>query len=211
MGRFDDRAFPVLLAAALVCGAGAGARAELVPKWNQSTLTDAQAVISSWPEAPKKAAQALILEYGRPDGVARLMLVWHDRGVWKRVAVFRRGPRNASGDILENTVSYIVPRSKVALLAEFDKAIVVDRAARTLSVRSGSETDNTLTLNLADEIIRGKRGVASARIFRTFTMAKEAAGKSSPYTEKLLFTPLRAGITPESPAEQAQPKERSVP
>jgi hypothetical protein len=73
-------------------------------------------------------------------------------------------------------------------LDKFDSALVVDRTVGTLSARSDSEQANTLALNLADEIARGKRDVESARLFMTETLRKAAAGKSSPYMDGLLFS-----------------------
>lgn len=178
----------------------------------------AEAVIRSWPAASQEAARAMIERYGRPDGVLDRMLVWYDRGLWNRVIVYRIEERDEFPvphiDYVENTVNYPVPPHKVADLLRFDRAIVVDSVHGTLSAQGASEAENTLALNLADEIMRGKRSVSSAQSFLKETVAREAAGKSSPYMERLLFTPLRkkeASPTGIRPTMEAQPRDESAP
>ena len=161
---------------------------------------DAQSVIASWPDKTKSAAQALIDKYGTPDGTSAKMLSWNDRDQWMQVAVFRdavsvKEPMPHE-DFLVNKISYKVPENKVGALARFDHALVVDQIRGTLAVHGDSEQNNVLALNLANEIVIGKRDVASARRFLKKTLEESAAGKSSSYTDKLLFTPSSSGETP---------------
>lgn len=154
---------------------------------------DAQSVIQSWPETTKKAGQNLIEKYGQPDGVTDRMLVWNDRQPWKQVAVFRDPVKHNQPmpheDYIENTVSFKVPENKVADLAKFDHALVVDQTRVTLASHCDSESSNTLALNLANEIVTGKRDVASAKSLLHSTLMKGVAGKSSPLMDKLQFEP----------------------
>lgn len=166
---------------------------------------DAQGVISSWPSQTKTAASMLIEKYGQPDGVMDRMLVWNDRTPYHKVAVFRDSQQvdvpNSHQAYIENAVNYRVPPEKVASLVQFNPALTVDLVRGTLSSQSDSEKSNILALNLADEIVTGKRSVSSARSFMRDAMEKEMAGKSSDYTERLLFTP--SGET-EIPADQGK-------
>ncbi len=73
----------------------------------------------------------------------------------------------------------------------------------TLASHCDSEESNTLALNLANEIVTGKRDVASAQDFLKSTLTKSMAGKSSPYTDKLMFSPSSSGSMNEAtPVEQ---------
>jgi hypothetical protein len=92
---------------------------------------------------------------------------------------------------VENTIRYEVPRDKAGELIKFYSSLIVHRTTGTLSARSDSEQANILALNLADEIVRGKRDVDSARDYMRSTLRKTMAGKSSPYTDHLLF-PVQA-------------------
>lgn len=168
---------------------------------SSSISRDAQGVVSAWPETTKKAARALIDKYGQPDEVSDTGLAWNDKDRWARVAVFRDARRNAVGlkheDFVENTVRYRVPKNMIVNLASFDKTLYIDPDRGTLSARGSSEENNTLTLNLADEIVKGKRDVASAKSFFKTLMTESMTGKSSQYGDKLMFSP--------SPVEEFQP------
>ncbi|MGK5446272.1 hypothetical protein, partial [Streptomyces radiopugnans] len=75
---------------------------------------------------------------------------------------------------------------------------------------------NTLTLNLAVEIIEGRRTVADARHLYGETAAAYVMGRPAPYAEKLLFTPQEGtadpdeSVIPESMAHQIAEKVKDV-
>ena len=162
--------------------------------------TDAAKAIAAWPDKTKTAALALIEKYGPPDGVMDKMLAWTDKDQWKMVGVFRDAIPAAdpvAHDVyIENKISYSVPEDKVGALAQFDHSLVVNQTRGTLTAQGDSEKNNTLTLNIANEIVTGKRDVASAKSFLKKTLKEGIAGKSSPYTDGLMFAP---------PAEQPTP------
>ncbi len=159
-----------------------------------SAAVDAQGGVSSWPELTRKAALALIDKYGPPDEASDKWIAWNDKDQWARVAVRRDMVRDGSTqeDFIENSVWYKVPARKRAALAKFDGSLAFDKMTDMLSARSGSEENNILALNLADEIIRGKRGVASAKRLERKTQLMTLEGKASEYTRQLLFSPSRA-------------------
>ena len=149
-----------------------------------------ETVITIWPPAQRAAARALIEKYGRPAQFDSDALAWFDNGIWKRTIVFRKGLRRARGrdkDFLQQTVGYIVPADKVAALKRFDSRLEVSQTAGEMTFTSDREATNLLALNLADEIVTGKRSVASARAFFTRTTLLAVSGKSSSYREKLRF------------------------
>lgn len=170
---------------------------------NQGTMTqkDAKTVIDSWPDKTKTAASALIDKYGQPDTVLDHKLAWYDKDQWNMVAVFQEPVHRAAPTphdaFIENAVNLKVPESKVGDLYRFDPGLVVDQTHGVIAANGDSEKANTLALNLAHDIITGKRSVASAKSFYRDTLMKEVAGKSSPYTDKLQFTPdTGAAATP---------------
>ena len=153
--------------------------------------TDTSSMIKSWPVNTRVMARHLIDKYGPPDAQTDARLVWNDHGQWSQIRLFREGDSDnfptTHLNIVENTIDYDVPQDKAGELIKFDPAIDVNRLSGTLSVRSDSEEANILALNLADEIVRGKRDVDSARDFMRATLRKSMAGKSSKYMDHLLF------------------------
>lgn len=166
----------------------------------QAEASDAESRIRDWPAKTRKAARTLIEKYGPPDSVEARRLVWDDEGRWRRVVVHRDPKKHAfpmpHEDFLEHAIDYRVPADRVADLRKFDRSLTVDRTRGTLSSRCDSEKANTLALNLAHEIATGKRDVESAKRFMGDTMKKTMAGKSSHYTEKLLFQSEEPGTAP---------------
>ena len=158
------------------------------PGGTQSSASD---IIRGWPHVSQQAAQRTIERYGEPDAVSDRMLVWHDNGPWKRTIVHRdEAPHNfprAHTDVIEQTISYRVPADKFDELASFDGSVTADRTRGELSATCDREEMNFLALNLADEVVNGKRGVMEARQFYGQTVTMTEAGRESEYTQKLLF------------------------
>lgn len=154
---------------------------------------DAQSAIQDWPQASQNAANQMLQKYGNPDMVSTQMLAWKDKTPFRKIVVMRDGvassfPTQHQG-VLTQEVNLQVPIDKVSDLARFDGGLIIDREKGTVSARSDSEANNFLALNLADDIITGKRDVESARHFFADTAATSLSGKSSDYTSKLMFSP----------------------
>lgn len=155
------------------------------PSPDADATSAAQAAIQKWPKACKVTAAAMIEEYGQPDQFDRHALAWFNKGTWRRTVVSRK-PRDGKS-CLEQTIAYLVPKERVAKLKRFSPRLTVNPTAGELSFASASEATNHLALNLADEIVVGKRTVPEAREFFARTKRLGQSGKSSPYLDQLRF------------------------
>ena len=91
---------------------------------------------------------------------------------------------------MEQFVDYKVPLNMYDDLAKFDGSVGVNRTKGELSARCDAETHNLLALNLAHDIITGKRSVAGARAFYGRVIKMEMMQKKlHPYELKLMFKP----------------------
>lgn len=151
----------------------------------------AQETILGWPTLAQRTAHLTIERYGRPDEVGEDALAWRGNGPWLRTTVHRRAktlrPLRRDVDFLENTVLYDVPRRLRGDLARFDAGLSWNEALGELSSRAESEELNMLALNLADEIVKGVRGVDEALAVRERILRFSASGKASPYLQGLRF------------------------
>ena len=158
-----------------------------------ATKQDARSAIQNWSQASQNAANQMLQRYGNPDVASDQMLMWKDKAPFRKIVVMRDGIPHAfptqHQDVLTEEINLQVPVDKVSDLARFDGSLIVDRTKGTVAARSDSEANNLLALNLANEIITGKRDVESARRFFADTAATSVSGKSSDYTSKLMFSP----------------------
>jgi hypothetical protein len=172
---------------------------------------DAINLVKYWPEASQKIAHQMIEKYGVPAEATQSMLCWEKNGPWKRTVVRRYSTAHnfpsPHEDILEQTIDYRVPRGKFDELAAFDGSLIIDRTKGELTARCDTEAANMLALNLADEVVTGKRVVISAReeFARQLSVATT---KEAPLTEKLVvLSPTSEAADPDAPvaAQQKDP------
>jgi hypothetical protein len=154
-------------------------------------LDQAQAIVQSWPEAPKMAAEKLLKHYGAPNEATPTKLFWYRTDPWSRIEltadeVLHSFP-TLHVDYLTQYVDYPISADKAADLVKFDGSVIVDRTAGQIGARCDNEAANTLTLNLAVEIMEGRRTVEDAREVFAETLAAYALGRDAPYAERLLF------------------------
>ncbi len=153
---------------------------------------DAAQMIRNWAEDSRMAAQSLIDSYGQPDVVSDEFLVWMDNGPWKKTIVYKEGishsfPKPHKG-VVEQTIGMQVPVDMYDDLAKFNGSIVIDRNAGEISARSNNEAMNYLALNLANEIVTGKRTVEDARRYFAETANTYTSGQTdNEYTRGLMF------------------------
>jgi len=157
------------------------------------SMSRAVAIVDDWPEVPKKAAEKLLEHYGAPHEATPTKFFWYRVGPWARMEltadeVLHNFPTPHT-DYLTQWVDYPVPSEKASELVEFDGSVIVDRTLGQIGSRCDHESYNTLTLNLAVEIIHGQRSVADARRLYAETAAAFVIGRTAPYAEGLMFDP----------------------
>ena len=193
----------VLAAAALLTGACRSSMSDGM-SMNNGMKMDRGAVMSmmdSWAPESKKAAMAAMDSYGAPDEATSTMLVWHNNGPWKRSVIYSHEVEHdfpmPHKDVWEQVVDYRVAPDKFDELAAYDGSVVVDRTQGEMSARCDKEGANFLALNLADDIVKGRRTVDEARQFYADTIKAKMAGQSSPYLEGLRFQKMSATNDPD--------------
>lgn len=148
--------------------------------------------VSGWPKASQEAARTIIEKYGNPDEATATMLVWYNNGPWAKTIIFKEEfPHDfpmPHTDVMQQWVSLKVPEGKVDNLFEYDGSVVVERTPGMVSARCDEEGANFLALNLAYDIINGKRTVNDARDYYTRAIKEMGTGKTDPYMTKLNFS-----------------------
>lgn len=190
----NEHARRIILGLLLLACVGARAQYHEDPGLDDVSVSGStpESIILQWPTYSFRLARYMITKYGQPAISADARLVWIDNGPWKKTVVYRVPPGGGRDDgRLEQSAGYRVLPERLAELKLFDPAVAVDDKAGTLTVLSNAESDNFLAMNLADEVVRGKRSAKDASGFRRQILKLQDAGKSSPYLEKLLFMPER--------------------
>jgi hypothetical protein len=155
----------------------------------QQTVED---VIKDWPKEPRESATRLIEYYGQPDEYSPSQLVWHNtKDGWKRTVLSREEvPHDFPAhhtDFLEQFINYRVPIEMFSPLAEYDGSVIVERTKGELSARCGGTSMNFVAINLANDIITGKRSVAEARDEYTRLYQAYQNGEKPPYAQSFQF------------------------
>jgi len=183
------------LAAALSLAIGcASAAAQTAPAAAKATADTAKQSIESWPEQSKKTAQMMIQKYGAPAEATPTRLIWFNNGPWKRTTVINEEIDHQfpmpHKDVMEQVIDYKVPPDKADDLAKYDGSVYVDRTRGEISARCDAEAANLVAINLAHDIVSGKRSVEQAREFYPKAIMAHLQQQSSPYAEKLQFKPM---------------------
>jgi hypothetical protein len=153
----------------------------------------ARAAIASWPPAPKNVAEKLLEHYGPPHEMTPTKFFWYSIGPWSRMEltadeIVHNFPTPHT-DFLSQFVAYPVDGQRVSELVRFDGSVLVDRTAGEVGARCDHEAFNILTLNLAVEILEGRRTVEEARELYAETASAYMMGRDAPYAERLRFAP----------------------
>lgn len=147
--------------------------------------------IAEWPERPRLGAQMMLSKYGVPQEATAEKLVWRDQGPYQCITVTKKEHHHdfpkPHMDFLEHTVAYRVPPDKADALAEYDGSCTFDRTRGTLSARCDLEGHNILTLNLANDIVTGKKSAAAARKAFGEIVSEDMMGRKPAYVEALQF------------------------
>lgn len=158
---------------------------------------DITRLIGSWPEDSKKAAMDMTKKYGPPQEATATMLKWENNGPWKRTVIYSTPVQHdfpmPHKDVMQQYIEYKVPPEKFDELAEYDGSVVAERTNGELSARCDKEAANFLAINLADEVVTGKRSPKSARDEYAKQITAMMAGQPAPLTEKLLVVSMTSG------------------
>lgn len=150
-------------------------------------------MVAKWSERPRLAAAQMMAKYGNPSEATAEYLIWRDKGPFARIKVQKLEiPHDFPKphmDYLTHTVRYRVPADKTDELVAFDGSVIPDRTAGELSARCDLEGHNILTLNLANDIVNGKKNVADARKDFGAKVAEDSLGKMPAYVTALQFAP----------------------
>ncbi len=154
--------------------------------------------IKSWPEASQMAAKEMMDKYGKPNETTPHMLVWYNNGPWKKTTIYDVESKHIfpvdHTDVMEQVIDYKVPANKFTALAEYDGSVSVHRTDGEIAAKCDFEGANFLALNLANDVVTGKKTVQAARDFYTnaikeFVLEK----KTSPYMKSFQFTVPKGG------------------
>ena len=197
--------------AGVMAGAAAATRLtsataqEGTPAASPVAMETVDQILGSWPDVSCEVAETVMEKYGPPQEATASFLVWHNNGPWKRTILNRDAvPHDfpmPHPDLLEQFVDYQVPPDKFDELAQYDGSVIVERTKGEISARCDKEEMNLLAINLANDIVTGKRSVEEARQFYAETAMAFKNGQSDPYVEGFVFE-LSEGNTndPDHPA-----------
>ncbi len=147
--------------------------------------------VTNWPEASRMAVDEITSKYGKPDGVTADELFWLNKGVWKKICITKMESKHSfpieHTDMMQTTISYDVPEDKMDDLGKFDGSVTFDRTQGTMSARCDKEANNFLALNLANDIIIGKKTVEQARKAYGDIVKAKMKGGNPAYMAKLSF------------------------
>jgi hypothetical protein len=115
-----------------------------------------------------------------------------NKGDWKKITVSREETKHdfpvAHTDMMMQSISHKVPTDKLDELGKFDGSVVYDRTQGLLSARCDKEANNVLALNLAHDVITGKKTVDQARKAYGDIVKEKMNGGDPAYMKKLLFS-----------------------
>jgi hypothetical protein len=148
--------------------------------------------LKGWSYTLKTLAEGMMSKYGMPGEYTESMLIWKNNGAWDRTILYREEMKHdfpiQHADVLEQTITYRVPEDKLDDLSKFNGSISANRTNGTLTVRCMNENLNILTLNLAYEIITGKKTVSEARLAHYKNAAEIMNGRIPETGRYLSFT-----------------------
>jgi len=157
---------------------------------------------SNWSKESLAAIEQMILKYGEPSLKNEKMAVWYDCKPWKRTVVYSEAVPHefpdSHRDVLEQTIDYRVPYYKFNDLMKFNGSITCSRTKGELTVCCSSEQMNFLIINLANEIVQGRKDVKTAREIFAATARSYESGVREAYTQKLInIRPIGAQRDPD--------------
>ena len=156
-------------------------------------------VIYGWPREPRAYALRLIRYYGPPSEYTSSQLIWHRTpDGWKRTVLSREEvPHDfpsAHMDFIQQFIDYRVPVDMFSKLAEYDGSVIAERTKGELSARCAGTPMNFVAINLAHDIVTGRRSVPEARAEYARLNAAVRRGEKPPYTQAFQFSPVSGAM-----------------
>lgn len=126
-------------------------------------------LIMNWKSKPQETARKLIAKYGMPHEATAMRLIWHNNGPWKMTELVNEEIPHSfpkmHADMLLQVIDYRVPPADFDKLAEYDGSVIAERTKGEIGARCDLEEANFLALNLAHDIVTGKKSADEARKF----------------------------------------------
>ncbi|RTY89829.1 hypothetical protein [Flavobacterium sp. GT3R68] len=158
--------------------------------------------LSNWPEASRMAVKEITGKYGKADAVTKDELIWMNKGIWKKICINKKETKHSfpieHTDMMQTTISYKVPVDMMDELGKFDGSVTFDRTQGTMSARCDQEGNNFLALNLAHDIITGKKSVEQARTAYGDIVKEKMNGANPVYMQKLTFSTQENAADPDT-------------
>jgi hypothetical protein len=148
-------------------------------------------VLSGWKyEEAVKQARLTLDKHGLPDEMTGSMLLWNNRGPWKRITVQNMHLLHnfpvPHHDFIAHVAPYKVNVDKASDCFRFDTSIVIEVTAGEIGSRCHFEGANTITTNLIHDIMQGRMSWQAAQKFMYDAVTKN----SHPgYMSRLQFRP----------------------
>lgn len=153
--------------------------------------------VRDWPAASQEAVRFMIGKYGAPNEQTPTMVVWYGTGPWKRTIVYREEVPHSfpkpHTDLMEQFIDYRVPPDRFDDLAVYDGSVIVERTKGEISARCDKEAMNFLALNLAHDVVTGRRTAQQAREEYARQAMASMNNQPAPYTEGFQFAITRGG------------------
>jgi hypothetical protein len=155
--------------------------------------------MSGWSDASKLAVMMMRKKYGEPNEKTDEMMMWKNTGQWKKTVVYAKEFKHEfpmpHTDVMQQFIDYKVPAEKFSDLARYDGSVVCNRTNGEISARCDKEEANFLAINLANDIITGKKDVNTARDFYAKSVKEMINGGKPEYTQKLVFNVANGNTT----------------
>jgi hypothetical protein len=150
-----------------------------------------ESMMRGWSTASREAVMFMTEKYGPPAAVSADMAVWGPTGPWKRTVVYAKAVQHnfpmPHPDVMQQWVDFKAPLDKYDELAMYDGSVVLERTTGEISARCDKEPANFLAVNLAHDIVTGKRSVQDARQEYGAQIKAKMAGRAAPLTDRLMF------------------------
>lgn len=157
------------------------------------TKADVERHVSSWKPKPRELAHKLLQKYGAPDEATANRLIWHNKGGWKVTELVNEEIPHEfpmpHTDMLYQAIDYRIDPGKADEVLAYDGSVILERTKGEMGARCDKEEPNFLAINLAHDIVTGKRSVEDARKFYAESMMSlMKEGKPNEYHQGFRFT-----------------------